>query len=433
MSRHGFRFVHANCLCLDEHLVGTGVLCAEDRELAEDATFRAWDGIVNTCIAAQTEFLLLTGNSFNARTNSLRARIALEKGFEQLAAHEISVFVVPGNLDPASAWKRTVSLPPNVTLLTDEDQEPVAVVRDQKVLASLSVIATAASDESNWSGAGPAVLSSRHPAPFQIGVVGSGSPLRWEHGQPVPLDLPGVTATAASLVKAAMAQRIDYIALGEGHPFTEHFAAGVVHDPGCAQSLSRQVTGSRGCSVVNVSPGGDVTIDAVAVAPIRWEEVALHVPANTNQNELAERMALAVMEREPDNDERLWIITWRLSGEGQIFNALTEPSAQRELADRVERELTGEGSIRRIHRFDRAVAAQPELLASAEEVQGLLHDFRTILAETSDAVFEQVRRELLELDWMKHNDARFLRETVQQVARQHVARRAQALAARWLE
>lgn len=434
MSRHGFRFVHATCLCLDEHLIGTGPLATEDRALAEDATFRAWDGIVETCIKTQAEFLILSGNSFNAKTNSLRARVALEKGFEKLAAHNISAFVVPGPLDPISAWKRNLHLPPNVTLLSEEDHEPVAVMNDQKVLASLYVVATAQSDESKWSAAGPAAFQ-QHQAPFRIGLVGAGTPLRWEAGKPVPLEHHDGASAAATLLKTAIEHKTNYIALGEGNPFTEYHKAGIIHDPGCAQSLTSQVRGSRGCSVVNVDSAGEISIDPVAVAPIRWEEFSLTLERPTNPGDLIEKMVLILMEQVPDPDERLWIIHWRFSGEGPLFDSLAQPNAQADFWKKLEAEMTGEHAVRRLHRLERGGRPAPAVASAnfSQPTQGLLHDFQILLNESPAELIDEVRREMLELGWMKEGDARPLREAVQHLSRSNLIRQAQSAAGRWLE
>jgi len=435
MSRQGFRFVHATCLCLDEHLIGTGPLTAEERSIAEDATFFAWDGIVETCIDAQVEFLILTGNSFNAKTNSLRARVALEKGFEKLAAQNISVFVVPGLLDPASAWQRGLHLPPNVTLLNDEDHEPIAVMQDQKVLASVYVIATAHSDESKWSDSGPAAFQN-HQAPFRIGLVGVGTPIRWEGGKPVPLEYHDGGTAAATLLETAIDLKTDYIAMGEGLPFTESLKTGIAHDPGCAQSLSGAVTGSRGCSVINVDAYGEVSIDAVAVAPIRWEEIVLTLESHTNPGDLVEKMALAMMEQVPDNDERMWIVTWRLFGEGPLFDSLAQPAVQGDLWKKLEAEMAGERGIRRLHRIERGARKVPEVVPqkfTSSGSGGLLADFQSILNETPDSLLQEVQRELLDLDWMKQNDARYIREAVQNFSRHSLIRKAISQAGNWLE
>ncbi|WP_437204207.1 metallophosphoesterase family protein [Planctomicrobium sp. SH664] len=426
MSRLGFRFVHATCLCLDEPLVGTGPLSPEEREIAEDATFRAWDGIVETCIAAQVEFLLLTGNSFNSKVNSLRARVALEKGFEKLAAHDISVFIAAGSLDPLSSWRRGVHLPPNVTLLADEDQEPVAVMRDQRVLASISVLATPFGDPHRIHANG-AATASRHQTPFRIGLVAAGTGITFEQGQ---WQAP---ASAEAAIRLAIEQQTDYIAIGEGNPATEYFATGLMHDPGCAQALSGQVTGSRGCTVVDVSATGSVTLDAVAIAPVRWERIELTVDRHSNWTDLAEKMALAVMERAADNDEKMWIVNWRINGEGTVYDALAEAGPQQELWTLLQKELTGETEVRRVFRIERATHRQPDPKAPHVQSTGLLQEFQRLLEESQDHLVERVRRELADLDWMKSAEAKVVRETLQHLPGGAISRRARALAAEWLD
>jgi hypothetical protein len=398
----------------------------------EDATFRAWNGIVSACISAQVEFLLLTGNSFNARTNSLRARVALEQGFEQLAAHDIAVFVTPGALDPAAAWKRHVQLPPNVTLLTDADPAPVAVIREQRVLASIRVLAMPDTDDSHAEPASPAALSV-HKAPFQIGVVPAGTPVRWRDGRPIPLDLPGVSPAAARRVQAGIDRQIDYIALGEGTPQSEHFAAGVAHDPGAAQALSGQGTGPRGCSLIQVAATGEPVIDARATAPVRWDDLSVTVEARASLNDLIERMALVLMEQVPDDSERLRIIRWRLSGEGGTFEKLAEPASQQQLFEKLEAELAGEDKLRRVHRLERELRRVASAESPLAVATGLAREFELLLHETLDEQFDEARRELLEQDWLRQAEARPLKEMLQQASRGRVARRAAALAAQWLE
>ncbi|WP_417850103.1 metallophosphoesterase family protein [Thalassoglobus sp.] len=431
MSRHGFRFVHATNLRLDEPLIGTGPLSGPDRELAEQATILAWEGVVETCLTSQAEFLLLTGNCFDHRTQSLRARVSLERGFEKLDAHHIDVFVVPGHLDPASAWKRWVQLPPNVTLIGDEQQEPVAVVRNGSVLASLLTIATPETDETNWTDGGPVVLE-HQAGTYHIGILPAGTPVRWKKdGQPEALNQPGVSSSAASLAQTAIDRGIDLIACGEGLPFTHRKRNSLIHDPGPAQSLSKNVTGSCGCSVIDVDADGETRIDDVAIAPIRWEDITLSIERHTNWNDLVERMALMVMERVADNDEQLWVMNWRVKGEGKLFDSLRERESETEMWDLLEGELDGETEVRRIHRLERMTKQllEPE---SLEEATGLQIDFEEILKEEGSNLVELVRHELLESDWIKRADAELVRMAIAQASRRKIERQAEATAGHWL-
>ncbi len=432
MSRHGFRFVHGTNLRLDEPLVGTGPLSGADRELAEQATILAWEGVVETCLSAEVDFLLLTGNSFDHRTESLRSRIALERGFEKLDTHHIDVFVVPGNLDPVSAWKRWVRLPSNVTLISDDErQEPLAIVRDGSVLATLVMIATPETDEANWNGSGPAVFNEKSGT-FHIGLLPAGTPVRWEDGQPVALDQPGVSSSATSLAKTAIDRGIEFIACGEGIPLTARVRGSLVHDPGPAQSLSKAVSGSCGCSVVDVGENGEARIDDVAIAPIRWEDITLQIERHTNWNDLVERMALMVMDRVADNDEQLWIMNWRIKGEGKVFDSLRERDSEREMWELLEAELDGETEVRRIHRLERMTK---QLLApeSHKEATGLLLNFEEILEAEGSRIIEQVRRELLETDWIQRAASKPVQAAIAQASKRTIARQSEAIAGHWLD
>lgn len=433
MSRAGFRFVHATGLCLDEPLVGAGELTREDRELAEDATFRAWDGVVQACLSAQVEFLLLTGNSFSARTRSLRARVALEAGFEKLAEHDISVFIAPGTLDPAPAWKQWEPLPPNVTLLCDEEHEPVAVMRDQRVLAAIFVVATADADESRWSANGPPALH-RAQAPFRIGLLPAGAPVDFVEGHPQPRHGTNVAQAAVTLLQAALKNQTNYLALGEGRPLTTRSGGSTLHDPGAAQSLSAATTGSRGCSLIDVSAKGDVTISPVATAPVRWESIPLSIERHVNWNDVAERMALAVMERPTAEGERLWILHWRITGAGKVFDALTDDAAsRRKLLDLLEAELAGEEEVRRVHRFD--YGGPPPVAEQAppsENSTDLFTELTLLLNSQSSAAVEQARRELQEVALLQSPDLRSVRELIQQMDGGVIVERARHLAGQWL-
>lgn len=430
MSRHGFRFVHATNLRLDEPLIGTGVLNGEDRELAEQATILAWDAVVDTCLATQAEFLLLTGNCFDHRTQSLRARVALERGLEKLDAHHIDVFIIPGHLDPVSAWKKWVRLPPNVSLIGDEQQEPVAIVRNNKVLASVFAIATPETDEANWNGAGPAVLQDSS-GNFQIGLIPAGTPVRWENGKPTALNSPGVSSSAASLAQTAIERGVQFIACGEGVPLTERIRKTAVHDPGPIQSLSKNVTGSCGCSVIDVDESSEVRIDEVALAPIRWEDIEINIDRHTNWNDLVERMALIVMDRVADSDEQLWIMNWRIAGEGKIFDSLREASSEAELWDLLEAELDGESDVRRAHRLERMTKQllEPE---SLEESTGLMLDFEEILQEEGAKIVEQLRREILKEEWLQRADARLVQQAISHASSRSLIRQAESIAGHWL-
>ena len=132
------RFLHAANLCLDATLQCTIALPPDTQTDIEDATLDAFDNIIRACIEKRVDFLLLTGNCFIERERSLRARLALRDGFRELDEHGIAVFVTPGELDPPEAWQSIPELPDNVSVCYPSNPEPVAVMRDGRVIATIA-------------------------------------------------------------------------------------------------------------------------------------------------------------------------------------------------------------------------------------------------------------------------------------------------------
>ena len=120
------RFIHAANIRLD---VPVSVhfseqLTDELRHALEDATLTSFDSVVDSCIAHDVDFLLLSGNVFLEADRSLRARLKLLDGFRRLDKKNVPVFVLPGDADPPEAWRSIPELPTNVTVCFSSNPEP---------------------------------------------------------------------------------------------------------------------------------------------------------------------------------------------------------------------------------------------------------------------------------------------------------------------
>ncbi|MCB9952522.1 MAG: hypothetical protein H6824_16230 [Planctomycetaceae bacterium] len=429
MSLVPFRFVHAANLRLDEPLAGVGLgLTGATRQVAEEATLIAWDRIVDIAIEARAAFLLLTGNTFDEETRSLRARVALQRGLEKLDRSGVEVFIVPGKTDPIEAWDHDISLPENVTILCDERDEPVLVRREGRTIASVRVVATPQSDEADWGPNGPATFSDVS-APFHVGLVPSGTPILWSGSDPEPISRPDISRAAATLVKAAMAAGMDYIALGAGERRTHRYAGGQAHDPGVVQSLTRHISGPCGVSIVDVLPSGQVSIAPSTVAPVRWENIGLDVEPDESWDDLVERMSLALLEREPDSDDKMWIVRWKLRGNSEVLDSLSDPKNCRDLWQLIEAEVAEHHSLLRIHQLSRE-PLWDHLISASEETLG--HTFLEILDEQSNQLLSRVQQELIQSAGEDRSAAHILSEVVETTANERVVSQARKIGMKWL-
>ena len=149
-------------------LVGTGPLDGEVRILAEDATLTALDNVVEACLDHDVEFLLLTGAVFGCGRPTLRARSALLSAFENLREFEVRVFWGIGREELAATVDVTSGLPDNVTPIHSGDDEPVAIVRQGRVIAS---VCSAQIDRTmQRTDAGPSDHEERRS--FRVGLAG---------------------------------------------------------------------------------------------------------------------------------------------------------------------------------------------------------------------------------------------------------------------
>ncbi|MEZ6057374.1 MAG: hypothetical protein R3C01_11790 [Planctomycetaceae bacterium] len=346
MKLSPFGFMHATNLRLGQPIDAVGSLSGADRVLAEEATFVAFRRVVDHCIQEDVEFLLLTGNSFDARHLTPKVQSELHDGLDRLSREGIPVFIVPGALDPSDVWRKSIDIPEGITFFDREDDEPVVVSSRGKDLCSVFPATLADADESRWRAEGPAVLQDIS-APYQIGIVAAGSDIGWEQG---PFHLSG-THTAAALTREAIDRGVNYLALGYGRSCQTHrLHSGIAHDPGSPQGLTANATGPHGCSLVRVSASGESTTRTLVTAPLRYETLTVQVDNDTTKDDLIAHMTLLLMDREPAVGEELWLVNWDIRGKSPLLSWIDEPNEQRELAGCIEKEL-GTGGPRRQHDF----------------------------------------------------------------------------------
>ncbi len=281
MSAPPFRFVHATSLRLDQPLRDIGEVTPDVRRLAEDATLIALERIFDACVDHQVEFLLLTGNCFDRSGLSLRAQSALEDGFEQLDNHGIEVFVVPGETDPAAAWNVGLRLPANVTTFFGDHCDPVAVVREGQVIATIAPLG-----ESD-------TTSDDHRGSFRIGLLPAGTHADWQSQLRTLVD--GASISEILLQQRPAARPLNYLALGSGESrLSLKLAKGWAHDPGSPQSLEPGGQGPQGCSLVEVDARMELHIQLLPAAIIGWEQLDVPFDSHDNWDQLAQRMLVAL-------------------------------------------------------------------------------------------------------------------------------------------
>ncbi|MEW4529321.1 hypothetical protein [Maioricimonas sp. JC845] len=428
MSIEPFRFIHATNLRLDESLMRTGPLEGQARLIAEDATLLAFERIVEHCIDRDVDFLLLTGNAFDFEAFTVRARIALEKGLALLEEADIPVYVTCGESDPRAAWQELIADPGNLTVLSSTDDEPVAALRDGRVLASLFVVAMPGIDESTWSPTGPAIFRIPDSSTYQIGLLGAGSGAEVHSGE-LAESANGHPADVDELIRIALEGGANYLAVGEGSVRgTLKLNGGIAHDPGSPQGMSPVETGPRGCTLVDVQSDGRANLTRLSTAAVRWETFPVDVDGETSWDALVEAMQLALMESEPQPGEQVWLIDWRLSGSGPLLESLLEENAQRELVELIEAELETEEAPRCRHRFH----IEPSVVGIDPGENRALAAWQDVMRTMSDRFIGALRQEVQGSEWGRSEWGHRIRISLDSIENQQIAGHGERIGRGWL-
>ena len=109
-----YKFVHAADLHLDSPFRGLLNDAADLASSLRDATFRAYDSVIDLCIDEKVDALLIAGDIYDGSTRSLRAQRRFNEGLQRLEAAKIRAFICHGNHDPLDGWEAKIAFPSNV-------------------------------------------------------------------------------------------------------------------------------------------------------------------------------------------------------------------------------------------------------------------------------------------------------------------------------
>ena len=120
-----FTFVHTADLHLDSPFVGLEQIDPEVASVLKDATFRAFDNIIDLCIESDARFLLVAGDVFDSGDRSLIAQLRFRDGLQRLDDAGINSFVVHGNHDPLDGWTASLDWPERTHIFQGDEVEAV--------------------------------------------------------------------------------------------------------------------------------------------------------------------------------------------------------------------------------------------------------------------------------------------------------------------
>lgn len=256
-----FRFLHTADLHLGSTFLGLRSRVPElARDLAE-APFAAWERIVDEALREAVDFVVISGDIFDAEAPSLSARLRFQAGLKRLAERQIPVFAIGGNHDPfPAAWSETVRYPENFHLFAaDVPGEEIVQRNGQEIARVIGLSHGRLQETENLAGRFPKEHGARRTIALLHADIGA-----------QPGSKPYAPAPLEELISRNGA--VDYWALGHVHGFRIlHESDPAVVYPGCPQGRSVHEPGKRGFALVAVDRTGRAKIEFKEAAALRFE------------------------------------------------------------------------------------------------------------------------------------------------------------------
>ena len=319
------RFVHAADLHLDSPFVGIKATAPENVASAlHEATFRAYENIVNLCIKEQVDALLVAGDVYDSADRSLRAQLKFVTGLKQLHDAGIRSYICHGNHDPLDGWEAKLDYPPSCARFGAKF-EAAPVFKDDPGRAVVHGISYPTRDVYDNMTRGLGTVDSET---FSIGLMHANVDGNTAHASYAPCSLDDLFSTD-----------VDYWALGHVHTrqILSEQPASVVY-PGNPQGRHPSESGARGVYLVEVDNGKNVHLEFRAMDSVRWERSFLDISHMETEQELLGSLHQSMDDTLEGADGRAVVLRMTLVGPSSLHNSLRRPGYIEDVTDELNTE-----------------------------------------------------------------------------------------------
>jgi exonuclease SbcD len=357
MSFEEIRFVHAANVGLDTPVRTTDALPSRVVDDFEQARLHSFERVLAACIDRNVDFLLLSGDVFIERERSLHSRIVIRDAIERMADHDIQVFVIPNHSSPGDAWRAIPQLPSNLTICDSWSNEPIAVLREGKVIATISN-GRSFEDSDDFGIRVPTVAESPQRQVFRVGVFRPrlqppdlpAAELNKELAGVLPPD-PSVVPIEQQCRQFLGSTHMDYVVLnGLDERISVEGDRGLAHCPGKTQSHGPRDQTPAGCSLVQVDTEGNIQVARLPTETVRWHELPLVLNKVDHEEDFLAALRNTMATLNPTASERIWLLRWTIRGNGQFIDQLHNDDVVQQVVDQIE-ESREAGPIQIVHTF----------------------------------------------------------------------------------
>jgi DNA repair exonuclease SbcCD nuclease subunit len=316
-----FSFIHTADLHLDSPFAGLRQVDGSVASLIKDATFRAFNNVVDLALLHKVDFVLVAGDVYDGSDRSLRAQLKFADGLKTLAQAGIRSFVCHGNHDPLDGWSASLRWPEGVHIFGPElESIPLALGgEDVAVVHGISYPKSQIDEDFGKD------FRRQGSHPFQIGLFHCSLGRDPAHETYAPRTMEELVS--ADLDYWALGHVHTYRVLKDGHPFIAY--------PGNTQGLHIREPGPRGCLVVQVDGQGTVKASFEATDAVRWLSKELRINDLETEADLIEALERSCDEIRHEAQGRPAIARITIVGRGALHPLLRRQQVVRDLTERL--------------------------------------------------------------------------------------------------
>ena len=344
------RFVHTADIHLDRPFRGLHETTQRVAAALAQASFDAFNNIIDFAVAEQVDALLIAGDLFDSADRSIRAQVELTAGIERLDAAGIRTAICHGMHDPLDSWTGGLRLPPSCTRFGPEP-EAVAIVDDAEVVVA------GVSQVHRITPAGLSQFVRSHSPAAARCVVGL-------------LHDPAIDPDSTTVPD------IDYLALGGDHQRNVTSRADpVAVYPGTPQAFEFRECGPRGAYLVEIDGHDGIVSRFQALDAIRLQEIVVGNEQIATMTELLDHVAERIDDLFEDAQGRPVLYRVRVTGHGPLRSDLVNDQA----VDRIKATLNDQFGDRRVFawcdqvRLERPAGAGEATSGSTREIGARIH------------------------------------------------------------
>ena len=314
-----FRFVHAADLHIDSPF--KGLLKYEPRiaQRLKEATFEAYEKLIDLCIAQNVNFLVIAGDVYDGADRSVQAQMRFRDGLARLHEYGIQSFVVHGNHDPLDGRLSRIRMPESAHTFGPEPEWVTASIAGTSVAQIQGISYPTQEVHDNLA------LKFAPPSEglFSIGLLHCNVGGIAEHDNYAPCTIEDLSGTG-----------IDYWALGHVHTRqTLKPANPVIAYPGNLQGRQPNESGARGALIVDVDESGRTTSTFEPLDVVRWESLSVSIDGLSDLDALLDAAHVVIDEERVRAGGRDLICRISLTGRGPLHGDLSAENAIPDLSD----------------------------------------------------------------------------------------------------